>query len=213
MTTATTNVNTFHIRQKNFIRTKFRKLEIDLAKLKFLFFYFYRDFLRRDAEVRVDDELLRAQRVRLLELGSDKDAHGCQELELALLNFQDAEHSVEVVHGQGEDFRMARLLLRDVEHPVDHNLSHVRLDHRLNRAEVVWRSGLAPASGQYVGQNALVFQQGRICEGFDTSEAVLVIVILVLHEGDIFRTAEVHSGKRRRSKFSAAATSVSSETF
>ena len=52
-------------------------------------FLAYRDLLSGDAEIGIDDEFLRAQGHRLLELGGKEDADSGQQLELGLPNGQE----------------------------------------------------------------------------------------------------------------------------
>ena len=95
------------------------------------------DLLQADGEVRVHDELLAGNRRRLLELGGEEEADSAEELQLGLADATAGQEAVHEAHGKAEDLGLAAQLLAHLQHPVSHNLAHVRLDVRLHVAEVV----------------------------------------------------------------------------
>ena len=64
--------------------------------------------------VRVEDEFVGRERLRLLQLGGEKEAHGAEELEAGFSNGVDAQKAVHVVDGQPVDVRLTLLLFADL---------------------------------------------------------------------------------------------------
>lgn len=67
-----------------------------------------------DGVVRVEDELVGGQRLRLLEFGSDEHGDGGDELEMLLLDGDLGQEPVEVVDGQREHVVFALLLFANL---------------------------------------------------------------------------------------------------
>ena len=95
--------------------------------------------------------------------GGDHEADGAEELELGSSDAADAQESVEVVHGQAEDLRIAIPVFADLQHPVADFLPHVRLDLALHGRKVVPGGrnilGLFPEQGL---ENPIVPENDRI---------------------------------------------------
>ncbi len=154
----------------------------------------HHDFLHRDAEVCVDDQLVRPEGDALLELGGQEQADGGQQLELSLGHGHAREEAVEVSHGQGEDLRVAALLLRHLQHPVGHDLPHVRLQLRLaEEVVVVLPLHLLPVHFlvhvllDEVGQHPVVLQEVGVLQAAQPAragvEVEVVKVLVLLHPG------------------------------
>ena len=127
----------------------------------------YRDLVGGDGVVGVDDEVLGRERGGLLELGGEEEAGGGEELELVLGDRHLGEEAVHVVDGEGEDLRLAALLLGDLEHPVGDDLAHVRLDLGLDGGEVVLLDGggLVLGALEDVGEDAGVGGEDGVLVG------------------------------------------------
>ena len=121
------------------------------------------ELLHGHGVVGVQGQLLRAERPDLAELAGQQEAAGGQGLEALLgeAGGGGAEEAVQVGHGVVEHVGHAPLVLAHLQHPVNHDLAHVRLDLGLEGGAVV---GLVhgPLLGQHVGHHPLVVQDGGV---------------------------------------------------
>lgn len=119
----------------------------------------------RDRVVGVDAQFFDGQGRSLAQLGGQQHADRTQELQLRLSGGDAGQVAIQVVHGQGEDFLLAALLLTDLQHPVRQHLPHVRLDLPLHTLEVGGAGHVTLLQAEQALQDTLVPEQPRVRPG------------------------------------------------
>ena len=97
----------------------------------------YHDLHAVEVEIGVLNQSSGRQGLVLPHLRRDHEADCGKKLKLRFSDPANAQESIEVIHGEAEDLRIAASVLAYFEHPVGHLLPRVRLDLGLHGQEVI----------------------------------------------------------------------------